>query len=109
MQLTRGRRNKSSRDGKRGQEATGGQQKEEKKIAQQELQQQKENRAKSVDSPLLEFITDTYTLKLFKCLFLFFFFFYIHFCNSFKIVVVHTLSKGLMNTAYPKAKPKSGI
>lgn len=56
MQLTHRRRNKSPRDGK-GQEATGGQQKEEKNIAQQEVQQ-KENRAESVDSHLLEFIIE---------------------------------------------------
>lgn len=61
----------------KGQEATGGQQKEEKNIAQQEVQQ-KENRAESVDSHLLEFIieADINTQSLYECIF-----FYIHFCN----------------------------
>lgn len=50
----------------------GGQQKEEKKKAQQELQHQKENRTESVDSHLLEFITDINTLDWIKLIFLLF-------------------------------------
>lgn len=54
-----------------GQEVPGGQQKEEKKKAQQELQHQKENRTQSVDSHLLEFITDINTLDWIKLIFFF--------------------------------------
>lgn len=65
----------------KGQEVPGRQQKEEKKKAQQELQHQKENRTESVDSHLLEFITDINTLDWVKLIF-FFFFLYILFCNT---------------------------
>lgn len=56
----------------KGQEVPGRQQKEEKKKAQQELQHQKENRTESVDSHLLEFITDINTLDWVKLIFFFF-------------------------------------
>lgn len=92
----------------KGQEVPGGQQKEEKKKAQQELQHQKENRTESVDSHLLEFITDINTLDWIKLIF--FLLLYIHFCNTqFGNHCITILLKSLMNTVDLKAKLKSGI
>lgn len=93
------------RRGKR-QEVPRGQQKEEKKKAQQELQHQKENRTESVDSHLLEFTTDINTLDGIKLIF----FLYIHFCNTqFGNHCITILLKSLMNTVDLKAKLKSGL